>query len=213
LELIMEANNPVRLLQLEVARLTDETRELKEELAVLRSSVRALSAFQDIISRLTPQTDVLVLLDDMLASALAVVGSSDGSLLLLDEESDELVFVVVHGEARERLTGMRLPPGKGIAGWVAQNKRPLIVPDVHSDPRFFSEIDRSVGFQTRTLACVPLMDGERLLGVLNAVNKTYDRAFTDQDHDLLLVVANLATVALRRAEAYATAAEEEAAAS
>lgn len=204
----METSDPARFLQLEMARLTDENRDLKDELQVLRSSVRALGTLQDIIQRITPTTDVLVLLDDLLASAVAVVGASDGSLLLLDEDTDELVFAVVHGEARERLSGYRLPPGKGIAGWVAANKRPLFLTNVRSDPRFYPKIDETFGFHTRSLAAVPLIDGDRVLGALEAITKNYDREFTDVDHDLLMIVGHLASVALSRAEAYGEEAEE-----
>ncbi len=198
----METNDPVRFLQLEVGRLRDENRELKEELALLRSSVRALNTLQDIIQRLTPETDIIPYLDDVLGSALAVLRASDGSLLLLDEDSGELVFVVVHGEARDRLTGYRLPPGRGIAGWVAARKKPLIVRDVRSDPRFYAQIDETFGFVTRSLACVPLLDEERVLGVIEAVNKVSDRDFSDEDQDLLLLLAQLASVAITRAESF-----------
>jgi GAF domain-containing protein len=198
----MEQHDPVRFLQQEATRLREENAELREELTVLRSSVRVLSALQDLIRRLTPHTDVIKMLDDLLASALAVLGASDGSLLLRDEETEELVFAVVHGEARERLTGYRLPPGKGIAGWVADNQEPLVLRDVHNDERFYPQIDETFGFQTRTLACVPLIDGERVLGVIEAINKVSDRAFSPEDHDLLMVVAQLASVAIARAEAF-----------
>jgi len=204
----MDTRDPVRFLQMEVARLTDDNRDLKDELQVLRSSVRALSALQDIIQRITPTTDVLVLLDDLLASAVAVVGASDGSLLLLDEDTKELVFAVVHGEARDRLSGYRLPPGKGIAGWVVANKRPLFLTNVRDDSRFYPEVDEAFGFHTRSLAAVPLLDGDQVLGALEAITKNYDREFTDVDHDLLMIVGHLASVALSRAEAYAEEAEE-----
>ena len=203
----MEARDPLRFLQLEIARLTEENRDLKDELIVLRSSVGALSALQDIIERMSPDTDPLLLIDDLLASALAVVGASDGSLLLRDEETGEMVFAVVHGEARERLTGYRLPPGKGIAGWVAAEKRPLVVRNVREDKRFYPDIDEAFGFQTRTLACVPLMRGDQVMGVLEAVNKNYDREFTEKDHDLLNVVAHLASIAIQRAEAFTAKSE------
>ena len=98
--------------------------------------------------------------------------------------------------------GDRLPPGKGIAGWVAQNQRPLVVDNVRQDPRFYPDVDEAFGFQTRSLAAVPLLDRDRILGVLEAVNKTYDREFSDEDHDLLMVAAHLASVALVRAEAF-----------
>ncbi|MGH2628263.1 MAG: GAF domain-containing protein [Anaerolineales bacterium] len=199
----METQDALRSLQLEVSRLKDENRSLREEVAFLHSSIRALSALQDVIQRLTPDLNLIGLLDDLLASALAVVGAVDGSLLLRDEETDELAFAVVHGETRERLVGYRLPPGRGIAGWVAKNKAAQIVPDVRSDPRFDPTVDETFGFHTRSLACVPLLDGDRVLGVIEAVNKTSDRPFTDVDHDLLMVVAQLAAIVILRAESFA----------
>lgn len=198
----METQDALRSLQLEVSRLRDENRSLREEVAFLHSSIRALNALQDVIQRLTPDMNLIGLLDDLLASALAVVGAVDGSLLLRDEETGELAFAVVHGETRERLVGYRLPPGHGIAGWVAKNKAPQIVPDVRADPRFDPTVDETFGFHTHSLACVPLLDGERVLGVIEAVNKTSDRPFTNVDHDLLMVVAQLAAIVILRAESF-----------
>ena len=199
----MDSHDPLRSLQLEIGRLREENRKLKEELTVLRSSVRALSALQDIIQRLTPQADVMALLDDLLASALVVMGADDGSLLLLDEEAGTLVFAVVRGQMRQRLTGYRMPQNQGIAGWVVASKKPHVVRDVRLDPRFSPLVDETFGFRTRSLACVPLLDGERVLGVIEALNKTSDREFTDDDHDLLKIVAQLAAVAIARADTYA----------
>src|SRR3990172_4927993 len=192
--------NPLRVLQLEVTRLKEENRDLRAELTVLQSSIRALSALQDLIQQLTPTTDVLDLLSDLLESVLAVVGASDGSLLLVDEDTKEMVFAVVHGKAKERLTGYRLGQGQGIAGWVTSHREPQIVQDVRHDPRFSPLVDETFDFQTRSLAAMPLLDRHRLLGVIEAINKI-DRPFTEVDHDLLRIVAQLATTALVRAEA------------
>jgi GAF domain-containing protein len=199
----MDTRDPVRFLQSEVTRLRQENLELKEELTVLRSSVRGLAAIQDLINRMGPETNLIALLDDLLASALAVLDTSDGSLLLRDEETEELVFAVVHGEARDALTGFRLPPGRGIAGWVADNREAAIVHDVGSDSRFYPNVDETFGFRTQTLACVPLVVGDRVLGVIEAVNKRTDREFSTEDHQLLLVVAQLSAVAITRAETFA----------
>ena len=199
----MEQRDTLRSLQQELARLRDENRALKEEVAFLHSSIRALSALQDVVQRLTPNMNLISFLDDLLASALAVVGARDGSLLLLDDDTGEMAFAVVHGEARERLTGYRLAPGQGIAGWVAHYKVPQIVHDVQQDPRFSSAVDETFGFQTRSLACIPMLEGDRVLGVLEAINKVSDRPFTDVDHDLLVVVAQLAAVTILRAESFA----------
>ena len=199
----MAARDASRPLQVELGRLRDDVRNLRDELSALRASVHALAALQDILPRMTPGMDVVPLLDDLLASALAVVGATDGSLMLLDEDTGELVLAVVRGIGRERLTGFRLPAGQGIASWVAKNRTAQLVRDVQKDPRFYPTVDETFGFQTRMLAAVPLLDGDRVLGVIEAINKTSDREFTAEDHDLLLVVAVLASVAIRRAEALA----------
>jgi len=199
----MPTRDASRPLQVELSRLRDDVRNLRDELSALRASVHALAALQDILPRMTPGMDVVPLLDDLLASALAVVGATDGSLMLLDEDTGELVLAVVRGIGRERLTGFRLPAGQGIASWVAKNRTAQLVRDVQKDPRFYPTVDETFGFQTRMLAAVPLLDGDRVLGVIEAINKTSDREFTAEDHDLLLVVAVLASVAIRRAEALA----------
>jgi phosphoserine phosphatase RsbU/P len=199
----MQTRDSTRPLQVEISRLRDDARNLREELTALRASVHALAALQDIVPRMTAGQDVVPLLDDVLASALAVVGASDGSLMLLDEDTGELVLAVVRGISRDRLTGYRLPAGHGIAGWVATNRTAQLVRDVQKDPRFYPTVDETFGFQTRMLAAVPLLDGDRVLGVIEAINKTSNREFAAEDYDLLMVVAVLASVAIRRAEVLA----------
>ncbi|MGA9192042.1 MAG: GAF domain-containing protein [Anaerolineales bacterium] len=196
----MDTGNPLRALQAEVNRLRDENQDLKDEIAILRASMDSLISLDVLIQSMKPDTDVLAMLDDVLASALNAVGASAGSLLLVDPEKDELAFAVVHGQARDRLTGFRMPISEGIAGWVATNKKSALVRDVQADPRFSPRVDVTFDFQTRSLACVPLMEDEKVIGVIEAVNKTYDRDFSDNDGNQLKVVAQLAVAAIRRAE-------------
>jgi sigma-B regulation protein RsbU (phosphoserine phosphatase) len=196
----MDTTNPLRALQSEVNRLRDENRDLKDELDILRASLQSLVAIQAVIRSMRPESNVVAMLDDVLASALTAVGASAGSLLLVDPDKNELAFAVVQGQARERLTGFRMPITEGIAGWVASNRESAIVHDVQADPRFSPRVDLTFDFQTRSLACVPLVDGDRVVGVIEAVNKTYDRDFTPTDADHMKVVAQLVTMAIRRAE-------------
>jgi GAF domain-containing protein len=195
------SDESVRFLKEEAKRLTDENRDLREELRALRDSVRALSALYDISQNITPDTDVFNLLNEILAASLVVLKASDGSLMLLDESTNELVFAVVRGELTDQLRGVRLPPGAGIAGAVAANRQPEIVLDVRRDPRFFEQIDEAFGFRTRSMVCVPVyLDDGRVLGVIEVLNKVSDREFTQDDLDLMLIVAQLAATAMRRAE-------------
>ncbi len=190
-----------RFLKEEAKRLADENRDLKQELQALRESVRALSSLYDISQNITPETDVMRLLDNILDASMSVLKASDGSLMLMDDITGELVFVVVRGAASGRLEGFRLPKGRGIAHSVATNRKPEIVLDPHRDPRFYADVDESLGFRTRSMVCVPVyLDDGRTLGIINVLNKTSDREFTEDDLDLMLVVAQLAATTIRRAE-------------
>jgi GAF domain-containing protein len=194
-------NNSLRFIKEENTRLAQERDELRQELAALQQSVRALSSLYYLSQKITPAVDVLRLIREILDAALVVLKATDGSIMLADEETGELVFTVVRGAAAERLQGYRLPPGVGIAGWVAINRRPQIVRDVRADPRFFSDIDELFGFNTRSMVCVPIyLDDGRLLGVVEVLNKIGDREFNDEDLALILIVAQLAATAMRRAE-------------
>jgi len=199
---IMAKDEAIRALQIEVTRLRQENEDMREELSRLRSSVRSIRVLQDLIETLSPDVDVLTWIDDVLHSALGAVGAEDGSLILVDAESGELVFAVVHGEARTRLTGYRMPPGEGIAGWVAEYQVPELVHDPHNDARFSPAIDEMLGFRTHSMVCVPLIAGGRVLGVIEALNKISDRQFTPQDQDLMMVVAHLASMGIQRAESF-----------
>jgi sigma-B regulation protein RsbU (phosphoserine phosphatase) len=190
-----------RFVQEEARRLADENRDLRTELLALRESVRALSKLYYLSQNITRDTDVLKLLSHILDSAMAVLKASDGSLMLVDEQTNELVFAVVRGQTADQLVGYRLPPGEGIAGWVAANRQPQIVMDVRRDPRFYSTVDEAFHFKTRSMVCVPLcLDNGRVLGVIQILNKVSDRPFTQDDLDLMLVVAQLAVTAMHRAE-------------
>ena len=186
----------VRFLQREHARLKDENKQLSKEVRALRHYVRSLQEFQQTIQRFTPEQDVLDLLDDTLDSALALLGASDGSLILLDEETEELVFVLVHGRIKETLPGYRFDKRQGIAGWVAENGESVIVNSPRTDPRFAPEIDERFGFKTRSLVAVPLSARGRILGVIEVLNKRADGDFTVDEAGLLSILGTLAASAL-----------------
>lgn len=200
-----ELRDTLRFLQTETVRLQEENRELREENTALRQVLSALFNLHDVSSAVTAETDVLALLDGILHSALAALNATAGSLILVDEDTGELVFTVVHGELRERLVNYRLPPGTGIAGWVAKHLEPVIIPNARADPRFSPAVDQHFGFQTRSLLCVPIVTRHRVMGVLTALNKADGREFDSDDLALLKVISQLAAAGMERAE---TAAEK-----
>jgi GAF domain-containing protein len=191
----------VRFLKEEAARLDQENSDLRQEVQALRQSVRALSSLYYVSQHITPKVDVLRLLTEILDASLVVLKASDGTLMLTNDDTGELVFTVVRGSAADRLVGYRLPKELGIAGWVFQNRQPQIVRDVRRDARFYPQVDEAFGFNTRSMVCVPVtLDDGRVLGIIEVLNKVSDREFTQEDLDLLLIVAQLAATAMRRAE-------------
>lgn len=192
--------NSQRFVQQENKRLHQENADLRHELEAVYGILDALGALHEVTTTIDARTNVLSLLDRILASALAVIGSSDGSLLLIDNDANELVFVVVHGAVSDTLVNHRIPLGQGIAGWVAKNGRSLIIPNVRADPRFSAAVDKDFGFNTRSLLCVPINLVNRPMGVIQAVNKNDGEEFNRADLNLLGVVAQLAATALSKAE-------------
>jgi len=118
------------------------------------------------------------------------------SIMLLDDTKKFLYFKVATGNKGSALKKMTLPIGKGIAGWVAQNKQSLIVNDTKNDPRFAAMFDRTSGFQTRQLMAVPMITRGELVGVAEVLNRKGDKPFSDSDMGLLSSLGNLASVAI-----------------
>ena len=192
--------NTIRHLQQENIRLRSDNNSLKDYVARLQKALRALTTLQHNLDNIGPDTNVFQLIHNILKSALDAVDSEDGSLALLDEENGDLVFVEVLGLAREKLLNYRLPPRTGVAGWVVLNKQPRMVDDVSKEQAFSPAVDQMTGMQTNSLLVVPLLDGDRPLGVIEVINTRSGRPFNMSDRDVMLLVATLASSAIVRAE-------------
>lgn len=155
------------------------------------------------------------LLQAIVEVARAIFGARAASVMLLDEATAELVFEAVTGEGEDTLVGRRIPSGTGIAGWVAQSGQPLVVEDVARDPRFAVQEARRTGYVPKGLMAAPLLRQERVLGVLNVLDRPERRRFSVAEMDLLGLFANQAAVALdllfqaRRIEALLAASGDE----
>ena len=136
------------------------------------------------------------LLQSIVDVARAIFRAKASSILLLDEEADELVFEAAADEASEALIGKRFPSSTGIAGFVLVSRQPLVIEDVLTDPRFSRETAESTGFVPRGLMAVPLLHEERALGVLEVLDRPTDTRFTLAEMELLGLFANQAAIAL-----------------
>jgi GAF domain-containing protein len=136
------------------------------------------------------------LLRSIVEVARAIFKAKASSVFLLDEEADELVFEAVAGEGSESLVGQRFPSSTGIAGFVLVSRQPLVIEDVLADPRFSREAAESTGFLPKGLMAVPLLHEERVLGVLEVLDRPQEAKFTLAEMELLGLFANQAAIAL-----------------
>lgn len=122
------------------------------------------------------------------------------SLMLIDEE--HFVFEVAIGEKKEELKKIRFPITEGVAGWVVENKCPISIPDVHKDSRFSPKVDEKIKFVTKSILCVPLSIKDKIIGVVEAINKIGDDGFSQDDLELLQAMANQEAIAIENARLY-----------
>jgi len=135
-------------------------------------------------------------------AATRLMGCEVGSLLLVDEETQELVFEVALGEKGDQVREIRLKMGEGIAGWVAQKGETALVPDVTQDPRFSRRADEKSHFVTRNILCVPVRSKGKVIGVLQAINKLHGGPFLPEDIGLFESLANQVAIAIENANLY-----------
>jgi GAF domain-containing protein len=140
--------------------------------------------------------DYRALLHSIVEVARAIFSARASSVLLLDEEADELVFEAVSGEGEGELLGRRLPAGTGVAGWVLVTRQPLVLDELESDPRFARGAAEATGYVPSGLMAVPLLHGERALGVLEVLDRPPEQPFTLAEMDLLGRFATQAAIAL-----------------
>src|SRR5918996_772689 len=155
------------------------------------------------------------LLGSIVEVARAIFTARAASIFLLDESADELVFEAVAGGGADTLVGTRFPSSTGIAGGVLVTRQPLVIDDLSQDPRFARDVAESLGYVPRALMAVPLLHGERALGVLEVLDRVRGSRFALEEMELLGLFGSQAAIALellqraRRAGAVLAEADEE----
>lgn len=151
---------------------------------------------------LSSSLDLDVVLRELLTGLDRLLKPTHWSLLLRESGGDALVFRLVSSPGNQELRGVRLQPGEGVAGWVLQNEKAVLVQDPASDPRFSARFDRATGFETRSIVAVPLKAEGRVLGVIELVNELEGRDFTSEDFQILEAYADFAAIAIHNARAH-----------
>jgi HD-GYP domain-containing protein (c-di-GMP phosphodiesterase class II) len=159
-----------------------------------------LDLLLEIGKKASSASEVSKIVDEIVTMTRQTLRASASSLLLIDEEKQELYFEFADGTAGGRLRQARLSIQSGIAGWVARHGCPLIVNDVTKDRRFFAEVDKSTGFVTKAIMCVPLVVRGKVIGVIEVLNKLDGSDFNNKDLEILVAVATTAAIAIENSK-------------
>lgn len=128
-----------------------------------------------------------------------LIRAQNWTLYLMDEAQKELHFAVVVGLEGRDLRGIRLKVGEGLAGMVAETGEPLLVPDAGKEPHFDQRVDSQTGFTTHSLITLPLMLGEKVIGVLQIINPENQELFKDRFFPILQILSDFVAIAINNA--------------
>lgn len=175
------------------ARLLEETEQRAHQLSTLN----------EITKQLTSTLELNPLLQNILENAVGILNCEAGSLFLVDEQTDELVFRVTVGPVATNLIGKRLPAGTGIVGRAVQSKSAVIENEDQSQAKNrFKGVDQQTGFVSRSLLAVPLQVKDKVIGVIEVINRRDGLPFVQNDQTLLNAFAGQAAVAIENARLY-----------
>ncbi len=164
--------------------------------------VKRFQVLMEINANINSTIDLEILLRTIIDVAASAMDAEASSLALREVNTGELVFHLASGDSGKTVESVRLPRGQGIAGWVAENNQPLIVPDVSKDQRFFKGVDEKSEFVTRSIMCVPMTrSGNNTIGIVQVLNKK-NGTFDNQDLMLFCSLANIAAIAVENSQLY-----------
>ena len=175
---------------------------MKSKLFSIQKKIKRLETLVDTSLAFSSILDIDDLLNLVLRKAEDVMEAEASSVFRIDEKRKELYFQTARGAKGKEAKEIRVPTGKGIVGWVYQHGKPLLVPDVSKDPRWFKGVDKKTKFVTRSIIAVPLISKGKIIGVAEVLNKRGNRHFNNDDLELFSALGNQIAVALENASLY-----------
>lgn len=173
-----------------------ELEKLKKEIVILnkerRRLAKKLSALRLIVSEINSTLDLDIVLDLIIQKGVQIVEAEKGFLMLFDPKSEELYVKSSVGLSKKTVSGVRIKPGEGIAGWVFKEGKPLLVKEAAKDPRFKKFEEEEL----KSIISVPLKIKNQTMGVINADNRRKGDIFTTDDLQLLSTFASEAATAI-----------------
>lgn len=188
------------------ARMMETEGRLARARAAARTRARRLSVLSDISQAANSVLEPRKVMEIVMSRAQDLIQTEAWSLLLVDEKEHTLSFELVRGERVDAMRNYRVKIGQGVAGWVVQYKKPIIINDVRIDRRFDARFDMLTGFRTRCVMCAPLISRGRIIGAVELMNKKKG-SFTGDDLEMLTTLVEPGAIAIENAILYQKSAE------
>ncbi len=165
----------------------------------IRYGFEKLTRLVDISLILNSTLELDNLLKNILDTAAELLECNDVSILLYDENREELRFVASTGSDKEELEKIPVPLDNSLAGTIFTENRHLVINSVEDDPRHYAQVGKELEYKVDSLLGVPMRVKNRVTGVLEALNKRGE-GFSQFDVNLLLVIASQAAIAINNAK-------------
>ena len=161
-----------------------------------------LATFANISNAINSTLDLKSLLSLIMNTAKELTNSEGSSLMLMDNKDNNLRFYVAVGEKSAALSQIKVPLGEGVAGKCAEDRIPVIVNERDRADKIYKKVDEEIKFETRNLICVPMINDNRVIGVIEAVNSLNKKDFEQNDMELLKYLANQAAIAINNRQLF-----------
>jgi len=169
----------------------------------LQKKITDLTSLIEVSAIINSTLDLEELMKLVMEKAQAVMNAEASSVMLLNEQTGMLECEIALGDVREKVKDkIQLKLGQGIAGWVAESGEAVIVPDVSTDKRFYSNVDTSTGFQTKSILAAPLKVKNKVIGVAEVINRRDSQPFTEENLAIFSTFCRQVALAIENARMY-----------
>jgi signal transduction histidine kinase len=179
-----------------------EQHRIEERIQHLERRVARLERIIEVSRVINSTLNLEPLLHNIIQIATDLTATEASSILLLDKKTGELHFEAATGIKGKEVKPIVVPLDNSIAGWVVKEGEPLLIPDVRKDPRHYHQVDDMTKFSTRSILGVPLRVKDKVIGVLEVLNKSEDKEFTQDDVEALTILAAQAAIAIENARLF-----------
>ena len=166
-------------------------------------SGREIDLLIEVSSLINSSLNINEVLENSMRVVEELTDAETSSIFEIDFEENELFFRLARGESHARVNKVRMKMGEGIAGWVASSGETLLVPDTEKDTRFCKKVDDLTCFKTRSILALPIKRKDRIIGVMEAINKKGPQTFDSKDAEVLTIVSKQIGIAIENAKLHA----------